>query len=90
MCQIAKMSHVPYVEVTSSRGYYLGEVISQTWHSLRIMLFLMSILYATLLLVSYGINRKMGGTILVHNTTVHISPLQVLLNKGHRLAEEIL
>jgi hypothetical protein len=84
------MSHVPYVEVTSSRGYYLGEVISQTWHSLRIMLFLMSILYATLLLVSYGINRKMGGTILVHNTTVHISPLQVLLNKGHRLAEEIL
>ncbi|KAG0614275.1 hypothetical protein M758_6G164300 [Ceratodon purpureus] len=87
--QRAKMSHVPYVEVTSSRRYYLSEVISPIWHMLRIMLFLMSVLYGVLL-VSNGAHRTTGGPVVVTNTTVSVSPLAVLLDKGQTLAEQIL
>lgn len=84
------MSHVPYVEVTSSRGYYLGDCISPIWHLLRIMLFIMSILYAALLVVTHGSGRTTGGPIPVQNATVNVSPLQVLLDRGQTLAVQIL
>lgn len=84
------MSHVPYYEVTSSRRLYLADCISPIWHLLRIMLFIMSILYASLLLISHGAHKSTGGPIPLHNSTEQVSPLQVLLDKGQILGEQIL
>jgi len=84
------MSHVPYYEVTGSRRLHLADCISPVWHLLRIMLFIMSILYATMVLISHGANKSTGGPFSVHNGTEQVSPLQVLLDKGQILEAQIL
>jgi hypothetical protein len=56
----------------------------------RALFFLISLTYFTVVLVSRGVGRNADGSTLTYNSTVHVSPLAVLLNKDLTLAEQIL
>jgi len=84
------MSHVQYYEVSGSRRPYFADCVSPVWHLLRIMLFFMCVLYATLGLISYGDHKSTGGSFPAENDTEQFSPLQVLLDKGQILEAQTL
>jgi len=84
------MSHVPYYEVSGSRRSYFADGGNPVSHLLRLMLFFMSVLYATLGLIPHGDHKPTGDSFRVKNDTEQLSPLQVLLDKGQILEAQTL
>ncbi|XP_024358734.1 uncharacterized protein [Physcomitrium patens] len=89
MCQAAKMSHVSYEAMKGSRCSRWQDYAREVWHLVK-MMFLTSLLCATLLLLPLTTGRSKAGYVMGKNGTEHISPFLALLDKGQPSRVQIL